>query len=98
MQIIWHNKAKQDLDENIRYIAKQSLKNALTVLETLTSLVNSLKIFPLAYSKEPVYNKENVRFIVKWNFKIIYKVDKANNTIYILRIFNTKQQPKRIIE
>jgi len=96
MQIIWHNKAKQDLDENIRYIAKQSPKNALMVLETLTALVDTLKTFPFAYLKEPVYNKENIRFIVKWNFKIIYQV--KNKTIYILRVFNTRQNPKRILK
>ena len=65
------------------------------VLETLTTLIDTLKTFPFAYPKDPVYNKENIRFIVKWNFKIIYQV--KNKTIYVLRVFNTRQNPKRIL-
>jgi len=94
MKILWTGRALNDLKENIQYIAAKSPKNAEKVLQTLTSLVNTLNVFPYAYPIEPVYNKENVRFIVKWNYKIIYRI--ATNEIQILRIFNTKQHPSKI--
>jgi len=94
MKIIWSKKAKIDLNENIKYITKKSPKNGLMVLNTLTELTNSLHTFPNAYPIEPIYNDKKIRFIAKWNFKIIYYIDKKN--IYVMRIFNTHQHPNKI--
>ncbi|WP_339883340.1 type II toxin-antitoxin system RelE/ParE family toxin [Polaribacter vadi] len=96
MQIIWDSKANIDLTENIKYIAKKSPQNALMVLDTLLELPNSLIKFPYSYPIEPFYNDENVRFITKWSFKMVYYI--RGNTIYIMRIFNTNILPKRILE
>ena len=94
MRIIWHNKASQDLNKNIKYIAKISPQNAVMVLNKLTDLVDSLNILPYRYPIEPIYNKDNIRFIAKWSFKIIYRIEE--DVIYILRIFNTYQHPNKI--
>ena len=96
MTINWHTKAVDDLNGNIAYIATKSPQNALHVLETLTALADSLADMPYKYPKEPVYNRENVRFVAKWSFKIIYRVEV--DAIYILRVFNTNQSPERILE
>jgi len=94
MKIIWTNRALIDLNDNISYIAKDSPKNAQIVLKTLTELVNSLNTFPYAFPVEPFYKKDNVRFIAKWNYKIIYRI--TAKQIQILRVFNTKQNPNKI--
>ena len=96
MQIIWDSKANIDLTENIKYIAKKSPQNALMVLDTLLELPNSLIKFPYSYPIEPFYNDENVRFITKWSFKMVYYI--REDTIYIMRIFNTNMLPNRILE
>jgi plasmid stabilization system protein ParE len=96
MQIIWDSKASQDLNDNIKHIAKQSPQNALIVLDTLLELPNSLKKFPYSYPIEPFYSKENISFITKWSFKMVYYV--SDDTIYIMRVFNTNMHPKRILE
>jgi plasmid stabilization system protein ParE len=96
MQIIWDSKANQDLNDNISHIAKQSTQNALMVLDTLLALPNSLKKFPYSYPIEPFYNKENIRFITKWSFKMVYYV--TDDAIYIIRVFNTNMHPKRILD
>ena len=96
MQIIWDSKANIDLAENIKYIAKKSPQNALMVLDTLLELPNSLIMFPYSYPIEPFYKNENVRFITKWSFKIVYYI--REDTIYIMRVFNTNMLPKRILE
>ena len=96
MTISWHTKAIEDLNTNIAHIAKESPQNALHILETLTILADSLGDMPYKYPKEPVYNRENVRFVSKWSFKIIYRVEVDG--IYILRVFNTNQNPDRILE
>ena len=96
MQIIWDSKAYKDLNDIIKYTAKQSPQNARMVLNTLLELPNSLKTFPFAYPKEPYYNNENIRYIAKWSFKMVYYVHK--NTINIMRVFNTNMLPSRVLE
>ncbi len=95
MKILWHSKASHDLQNIIAYIASQSPENAVKVLNLFIELTNSLSFFPYKYPKEPFYNKENIRFLSKWSYKIIYRVDR--DTIIILRIFNTNQHPERIL-
>lgn len=96
MRIIWDSKANNDLSENISHIAEKSPQNALMVLDTLLALPNSLITFPYSYPIEPFYDNENIRFITKWSFKMVYYV--TNDTIYIMRVFNTNMHPKRILE
>lgn len=96
MTISWHSKAVEDLNKNIAYIGSKSPQNALHVLKTLTELADSLVHIPTKYPVEPVYNSENVRFVTKWSFKIIYRVE--SDKIYILRIFNTNQNPNKILK
>jgi len=96
MTINWHSKAVDDLNRNIAHIAKESPQNALQVLEKLTLLAESLENMPYKYPKEPVYDRENVRFVAKWSFKIIYRIE--GDAIYILRVFNTNQDPNRVTE
>jgi plasmid stabilization system protein ParE len=94
MKISWNSKALDDLNSNISHIAGNSPQNALHVLNTLTELAESLVYMPYKYPKEPTYNIENIRFVTKWSFKIIYRVETQG--IYILRVFNTNQSPDKI--
>lgn len=96
MQIIWDSKATIDLAENIKYIAKKSPQNALMVLEELLELPNSVIKFPYSFPIEPFYNDENVRFITKWSFKVVYYI--REDAIYIMRVFNMNMSPERILE
>lgn len=50
--------------------------------------------FPYKFPIEPIINIEKVRFAAIWSFKIIYSVEKES--IVILRVFNTKQNPKQL--
>lgn len=93
MRIIWYKQAEDDLNSSIAYIATNSPKNALNVLDEIMILIDSLSLFPYKYPKELIYNKNNIRFVTKWSFKIIYRIE--IDTIYILRIFNTHQHPSK---
>ncbi len=96
MDIIWYEKAEIDLYDNVGYVAKKSPQNAIMVLNTLSALPENLKTFPFAYPKEPMYNKENIRYITKWSYKLVFRIEK--DTIYILRVFNSNMNPNKIIE
>ncbi len=94
MRIIWSNRAKDDLYLSIGYIAEQSLQNANNVLSKILTLCDSLTEYPYKYQKEELYNDANVRRVVIYSYKIVYKI--YTDKIIILRVFNTKQQPSKI--
>ncbi|ALM49489.1 hypothetical protein AMR72_11615 [Flavobacterium psychrophilum] len=94
MKILWQKKASDDLNGIYNYIKEDSPQNAIMVFNKIYELVNSLVVFPEKYPVEPTLNNPNVRFVVIWSFKIIYTI--KENTIYILRVFNTKRNPKKI--
>lgn len=94
MKILWRKKASDDLEAIYNYIKEESPQNAIIVFNKIYDLANSLIVFPEKYPVEPTLNNPDVRFAVIWSFKIIYLFE--NDTIYILRIFNTKQNPKKL--
>ncbi|MBV7441091.1 type II toxin-antitoxin system RelE/ParE family toxin [Weeksellaceae bacterium TAE3-ERU29] len=94
MRVVWENSALEDLENAINYIANKSPQNAVKVLDTLLALSESLVNMPYKYPKEPHYNKESIRFVAKWSFKMIYQVD--DNQIIVLRLFNTYQDPNKL--
>lgn len=96
MKILWRKKAIDDLDSIYKYIHPDSPQNAEMVFEKIYALTNSLIIFPDKYPVEPTLNNPKVRFAVIWNYKIIYTYEYEKKTVYILRIFGTKRNPKKL--
>jgi len=62
MKIIWHNKAKIDLNNNISYIAKHSPQNALKVLNEIIELQHN-------DTKKYVWQKRHIAV----RYKLFYK-------------------------
>ena len=94
MKVLWSKKASNELEAIYKHIKKESPQNAVLVFNEIYDLANSLLNFPYKFPVEPIINVEKVRFAVIWSFKIIYSVEKES--IVILRVFNTKQNPKQL--
>lgn len=94
MKVLWSKKASNELEAIYNYIKKGSPQNAILVFNGIYDLANSLPNFPYKFPVEPIINIEKVRFAAIWSFKIIYSVEK--DSVVILRIFNTKQNPKKL--
>ena len=94
MKVFWRKKASDDLEAIFDYINEESPQNALLVFNKIYDLANSLIAFPERYPIEPTFNSPDVRFAVIWNYKVIYTFDKTR--IYIVRIFCTHQNPKKL--
>ncbi len=94
MKVIWRKKASDELEAIYNYIKTESEQNALAVFNWIYDLCNSLVVFPEKFPTEPSINNPDVRFAVVWNYKIIYAIHK--NSIVILRIFSTRQNPKKL--
>lgn len=94
MRIVWSRTAERDLFTIIGYINERSPQNAKKVLTKIKDFANTLNDFVYKYPKEPIYNKENVRYAVIYSYKVVYSIH--TDKIKILRIFHTKQHPSKI--
>jgi plasmid stabilization system protein ParE len=93
--IVWESRAEQELQEIYDYIFFNSPQNAEKVINELISIVESVLNMSYKYPKEPYFNDENIRFIPKWNYKIIYLIGDIDITI--ISVFNTSQGSIKII-
>jgi toxin ParE1/3/4 len=94
MEIIWRKRASDELELIYNYIKSKSPQNAIIVFNSIYDLAISLPNFPFKFPIEPIINVEKVRYAVIWSYKIIYSIEQKN--IVILRVFNTKQNPKEL--
>lgn len=92
--IFWSEDALNDLQEIYDYVSELSPQNAEMMVKTFAELADSLAFMPKKFPKEPFINQEKIRFIPKWNFKIIYSIEK--DKIIILNIFSTHQNPDKL--
>ena len=96
MKVVWEDRALADLKNAISFIALKSPKNAEMVLDELINLSETLSFMSYKFPKERHFNKENIRFVSKWSFKMIYQIEKE--MIIVLRLFSTHQNPEKITE
>ena len=87
--IIWTTQAKLQLQDIYDYVYSKSPQNAEMIIIELTDLCENLVIMPYKNPKESTFNNENIRFVPKWNYKIVYRIDLIE--IIILSVFNTSQ-------
>ena len=87
--IIWQSRAEQELQDIYDYVFLDSPQNADELLNTLISIADGLSKMPYQNPKDPYYDSDNVRFVAKWNYKIIYLIGDID--IFILSVFNTSQ-------
>lgn len=92
--IVWESRAVQELQDIYDYIFLNSPQNAENVIEELVSISKNLSIMPYKNPIEPYFNDEKIRFVPKWNYKIIYEIGDLDITI--ISIFNTSQHSIKI--
>lgn len=92
--IVWESRAQQELQDIYDYIFLNSPQNAENFITELVSIAEGISNMPFKYPKEPYFNDENIRFVPKWTYKIIYLIGDIDITI--LSVFNTSQKSIRI--
>ena len=91
-QIIWSNRAKISLKKVYEFYASKSIVSAKKITNGIIDKAEKLQINVL-FQKEHNLPNEFRRAIFK-HYKIIYKV--TDNFIYILQIFDTRQNPNKM--
>jgi plasmid stabilization system protein ParE len=93
--VYWTLAAKNDLKSIPDYITQvENRARALYVITGIREKANETVHFPTKHAIEPIMNHKNIRFTIKWSYKIIFEI--KDNTIRIVSIFHTAQNPDRI--
>lgn len=94
--------AKEDLRNIAYYIAEQSQDKeiAIRLIKQLQEKCKILEDFPEsgAIPKDRVMMSAGYRFLVHKEYLIFYNYEKAENTAYILAIFNAKRDYMRVMK
>jgi toxin ParE1/3/4 len=86
-KVIWTDSAIQDLNDIGDYIAKDSEKYAQITVNGLFDSVDILEYYPFSGKIVPEYENENIREIIKGNYRIVYQIV-GNERIDILTVHN----------
>jgi toxin ParE1/3/4 len=73
-RIVWSKRAAQDLDSITDYIAADSPAYAGIVLKNIVNQTRILARFPQAGRKVPEFDDENIRELVVYSYRIIYRL------------------------
>ncbi|WP_372339327.1 type II toxin-antitoxin system RelE/ParE family toxin [Flavobacterium sp. MFBS3-15] len=90
----WHPVAIKSLEDIFLFIFEESPQNAAMVYQQLLELAETANLFSEKYPLEKSYFNPSVRFIPKWNYKIVYQI--LEDKILILKVFPTHQNPKKL--
>jgi len=93
VEIVWTNQALQKLNKFVDYIAKDDVataeKWALKLIEKTDQLIDQ----PESGRIVPEYNESNLRELIVGNYRLIYRIRKEENTIYIQTVWHVRQDP-----
>ena len=95
--LYWTREAKRDLKPIFNYISRvESRERALYVIAGIREKAKETINFPTKHAHEPYINKENIRFAVKWSYKIVFEI--KMDTVRILGVFHTAQNPAYLVQ
>ena len=87
IKIVWTRQAREDLREIRAFIAREAPVTAAIFVRRLRKSVERLREFPRSGRVVPELNRNDIREILKGNYRIIYRV--AESRIEILVIYHS---------
>jgi addiction module RelE/StbE family toxin len=88
-RVDWSRRALQDLESIAEYIAADSPTYAGIVVKKVISQVKTLATFSRAGRKVPEFDEENIRELLVYSYRIIYRLH--GNAIVIAAIIHGKR-------
>lgn len=87
--------AERDIEEAVRYIARDSQAAASKWYESLWKLIFSLSDNPHIFSLIPEADDVGYPYqsAIHYSHRIIFRVDATDNTIYVVRVYHRARQP-----
>ena len=88
MKIIYSDDAKLNLISIKKFIKLDNINVANKFISKLKFTIEELDNFPYKYRKSIYFKDENIRDMIFNGYTIIYQIDKIQQQIKILEIFN----------
>jgi toxin ParE1/3/4 len=88
-RIVWSRRAAQDLDSIADYIAADSPAYAGIVLKNIVNQTRILARFPHAGRKVPEFDDENIRELIVYSYRIIYRLQ--NDEVLVVAVIHGKR-------
>ncbi len=80
-RVVWSPRALADVEAIASYIASDSPFYAGSVVRRIVALTRMLEKFPSAGRKVPEFEDENLREVIAYGYRIIYRVEVAEVTV-----------------
>ena len=88
MKIIYSDDAKLNLISIKKFIKLDNINSANKFISKLKFTIEELDNFPYKYRKSIYFEDESIRDMIFNGYTIIYQIDKIQQQIKILEIFN----------
>ena len=99
-EIVWSNFAEKQLDKIfLYYLQNAGKKVAIKMIQKIIKEPNRLQKSPFVGQEEEFLKGRKVvyRYVLVEKFKIIYSVDEVVGLIKIADVFDTRQNPEKIL-
>jgi plasmid stabilization system protein ParE len=73
-RVAWSSRALQDVEAIADYIAKDSSVYAAAVVKNIVNQTKMLSRFPRSGRKVPEFDDDNIRELLAYSYRIIYRV------------------------
>ena len=94
-KVVWSKKAIEDLKDIYEYISKDSPKYGEMQILKIQETVKKLEKFPKIGKILIEFPKSYYKEIISGQYRIIYKIDNNENTVYILAVIHGRQDLKK---
>ena len=75
MRVDWARSAISDLEAIHAFIAADSPHYATAVVDRLTARCNQISAFPYSGEMVPEYQREDIREVIEYSYRMIYLID-----------------------
>ena len=93
MEIVWTNQAVKKLNDFVDYIARDDFETAESWAMDIIRKTDQLIEQPESGRIVPEYNEHSLRELILSNYRVIYRIRKEENKIYIQTIWHVRQNP-----
>jgi plasmid stabilization system protein ParE len=80
-RVVWSPRAVDDVEAIAAYIAADSPFYAGSVVRRILTLTRTLEKFPFAGRKVPEFDDENLRELIAYSYRVMYRVGTTEVTI-----------------
>jgi len=96
--VVWSERAYEALRKIADFIAENSEQGAKNVVRELVRQSQTLSSLPRRNPIEPSLADASFeyRFLVKWNYKIIYTILEEERIVLIVLVFDTRQSSEKL--